>query len=176
MSDFWTLVAALEASLDAAAKKDETLSALSSNFGEDHRAIEDILTPIQKGLETLPSFFDRKVVNLGKDRPRVTYTMNEFWAQAAADKAKKAAADEANKTAAAEAEKAKTLSALSTNFVEDHRAVEHPHSYPAWCWRSYHGGRCCQGGRTLHPWSCGGDHQSFGLTPRAYPELLHHEH
>ena len=87
MSDFWTLVAALEASLDVAAKKAETLS---SNFGEDHRAVEDILTPIQ--LETLPSFFDREVVNLGKGRPRVTYTMNEFWAQAAADEAKKAAA------------------------------------------------------------------------------------
>ena len=69
------------------------------------------------GLETLPSFFDREVVNLGKGRPRVTYTMNEFWAQKAADEAKKAA------TAAAE--KAKTLSALSTNFREDHKAVEH---------------------------------------------------
>ena len=47
MSDFWTLVAALEASLDAAAKKADTLSALSSNFREDHRAVENILTPIQ---------------------------------------------------------------------------------------------------------------------------------
>ena len=75
------------------------------------------------GLEILPSFFDRKVVIFG--RPRVTYTMNEFWAQAAVDEAKKAAADEAKKAAAAAAEKAKTLSALSTNFGEDHRAVEH---------------------------------------------------
>jgi hypothetical protein len=110
MSDFWTLVAALEASLDAAAKKDETLSALSSNFGEDH---------MMTGLETLPAFVDRKVVVFG--RPRVTYTMNEFWAQEAADEGKKAAADEAKKAA----EKAKTLSALSTNFGEDHKAVEH---------------------------------------------------
>ena len=43
--------------------------------------------------------------------------MTEFWALVAADEAKKAAA--------AAAEKAKTLSALSTNFREDHRAVEH---------------------------------------------------
>jgi hypothetical protein len=41
MNDFWTLVAALDA------KKAETLSALPSNLGEDHRAVEDILTPIQ---------------------------------------------------------------------------------------------------------------------------------
>ena len=40
-----------------------------------------------------------------------------FWASVAAEEAKKAAA--------AAAEKAKTLSALSTNFGEDHRAVEH---------------------------------------------------
>jgi hypothetical protein len=101
MSDFWTLVAALEASLDAAAKKAETLSALSSNFGEDH---------MMTGLETLPSFFDRKIVVFG--RPRDTYTMNELWAKEVADEAKKAAAAAAEKV-------------LSTNTVEDHRAVEH---------------------------------------------------
>ena len=101
MSDFWTLVAALEASLDVAAKKAETLSALSSNFGEDH---------MMTGLETLPSFFDRKIVVFG--RPRDTYTMNELWAKEVADEAKKAAAAAAEKV-------------LSTNTVEDHRAVEH---------------------------------------------------
>ena len=49
MTDFWALVAADEAkkAAAAAAEKAETLSALSSKFGEDHRAIENILTPIQ---------------------------------------------------------------------------------------------------------------------------------